>query len=136
MTWKSIVAGVDTSPEGAWAAATAWRLATAAGVPCHLIHVVADVAIPPGSTPGVADVAAFRAAVLRAKYRRCITLRLIEERSYDDIAETLGLPVGTVTTYIHRAQKQLKQMLAPLAPLLALRSRRYARLRDHLAGRF
>jgi hypothetical protein len=64
MTWKPIVAGVDTSPEGAWAAATAWRLATAGGVPCHLIHVVADVAIPPGSTLGVADVAAFRAAVL------------------------------------------------------------------------
>lgn len=64
MMWKPIVAGVDPSPEGAWAAATAWRLATAAGVPCHLIHVVADVAIPPGTTPGVVDVAAFRAAVL------------------------------------------------------------------------
>lgn len=64
MTWKPIIAGVDLSPEGAWAAATAWRLARAAGVPCHLIHVVTDVTIPPGGTPGVADVAAFRAAVL------------------------------------------------------------------------
>lgn len=51
---------------------------------------------------------------LRVQYRRCARLRFIEERSYDDIAETLRLPVGTVATYLHRARKELRQMLGPL----------------------
>lgn len=51
---------------------------------------------------------------LRTKYRRCITLRYVEERSYDDIAETLNLPLGTVKTYMHRGRNELKKMLGPL----------------------
>jgi RNA polymerase sigma-70 factor (ECF subfamily) len=51
---------------------------------------------------------------LRVKYRRCARLRFIEERSYDDIAETLHLPVSTVGTYLHRARKELRRMLGPL----------------------
>ena len=50
---------------------------------------------------------------LRGKYRRCARLRFLEERSYDDIAETLRLPVGTVATYLHRARKELRRMLGP-----------------------
>ena len=48
---------------------------------------------------------------LRGKYRRCIQLRFLEERSYDDIAQLLGLPVGTVATYLHRARQELKTVL-------------------------
>lgn len=51
---------------------------------------------------------------LRPEHRRCAKLRLLEERSYDDIAETLHLPVGTVKSHLHRARKQLKRMLGPL----------------------
>lgn len=43
MSWKPIVAGVDTSTEGMWAAALAWKLASAAKTACHLVHVTADV---------------------------------------------------------------------------------------------
>jgi len=54
---------------------------------------------------------------LRGKYRRCVHLRYVEERSYDDIAEIMRLPVGTVGTYLHRARKELKQMLgSPPSP--------------------
>lgn len=48
---------------------------------------------------------------VRREYRRCIMLRYVEERSYDDIAEILNLPVGTVGTYLHRGRKELRRML-------------------------
>ena len=51
---------------------------------------------------------------LRPEYRRCVKLRYVEGRSYDDIAEILHLPVGTVGTYLHRARKELKRILGPL----------------------
>jgi DNA-directed RNA polymerase specialized sigma24 family protein len=38
-------------------------------------------------------------------------MRDIEERSYDDIAETLDLPVGTLSTYLTRARRQLRHDL-------------------------
>lgn len=51
---------------------------------------------------------------LRPEYRACIILRHIEDRPYEEIAEILDLPLGTVKTYIHRARGELKQMLGPL----------------------
>jgi RNA polymerase sigma-70 factor (ECF subfamily) len=51
-------------------------------------------------------------ARLRPEYRACILLRHVEGRSYEEIAATLDLPLGTVKTYIHRARHQLRQMLA------------------------
>ena len=51
---------------------------------------------------------------LRPEYRSCIILRHVEGRSYDEIAEIMDLPLGTVKTYIHRARSELKEALAPL----------------------
>lgn len=51
-------------------------------------------------------------ASLRPEYRSCIMLRHVEGRSYEEIAATLDLPLGTVKTYIHRARHQLKEALA------------------------
>ena len=51
---------------------------------------------------------------LRPEYRACIIMRHIEGRPYDEIADALGLPLGTVKTYIHRARAELREMLAPL----------------------
>ncbi|MFN9213099.1 MAG: RNA polymerase sigma factor [Gemmatimonadota bacterium] len=51
---------------------------------------------------------------LRPEYRSCIMLRHVEGRSYEEIATTLDLPLGTVKTYIHRARKQLQDALAHL----------------------
>ena len=50
-------------------------------------------------------------ARLRPEYRSCIMLRHIEGRSYEEIATTLDLPLGTVKTYIHRARNELRAML-------------------------
>ncbi len=41
------------------------------------------------------------------KYRRLIELRFFKDLSYEEIAEQLGLPLGTVKTQIHRARTQL-----------------------------
>ncbi|HEY0995909.1 MAG TPA: sigma-70 family RNA polymerase sigma factor [Gemmatimonadaceae bacterium] len=53
-------------------------------------------------------------AGLRPEYRSCIMLRHVEGRSYEEIAATLDLPLGTVKTYIHRARHELRTALEHL----------------------
>jgi RNA polymerase sigma-70 factor (ECF subfamily) len=53
-------------------------------------------------------------AKLRPEYRSCIMLRHVEGRSYEEIAATLDLPLGTVKTYIHRARHELREALEHL----------------------
>jgi RNA polymerase sigma-70 factor (ECF subfamily) len=53
-------------------------------------------------------------ARLRPEYRACILLRHVEGRAYEEIATILGLPLGTVKTYIHRARAELRDILEPL----------------------
>ena len=50
-------------------------------------------------------------AELRPDYRSCILLRHVEGYAYEEIAEMLDLPLGTVKTYIHRARAQLRELL-------------------------
>jgi len=51
---------------------------------------------------------------LRPDYRTAILLRHVEGRSYDEIADIMGIPLGTVKTYIHRARSELQELLGPL----------------------
>lgn len=51
---------------------------------------------------------------LRPEYRSCILLRHVEGLAYEEIAETLDLPLGTVKTYIHRARHELRAALSHL----------------------
>ncbi len=53
-------------------------------------------------------------ARLRPEYRSCIMLRHVEGLAYEEIAQLLDLPLGTVKTYIHRARHELRDMLAHL----------------------
>lgn len=53
-------------------------------------------------------------AHLRPLYRSCILLRHVEGRSYEEIAQMLDLPLGTVKTYIHRARHELRRELSHL----------------------
>lgn len=52
---------------------------------------------------------------LRPEYRSVVLLRHVEGYSYDEIADVLDLPLGTVKTYLHRARSELKEALAHLA---------------------
>ncbi len=51
---------------------------------------------------------------LRPDYRTAILLRHVEGRAYEEIAEIMDIPLGTVKTYIHRARNELKDSLAHL----------------------
>ncbi len=52
-------------------------------------------------------------ARLRPAYRAILLLRFAQERSYDEIAEILGVPLGTVKIHIFRARAELgKEMRA------------------------
>ena len=51
---------------------------------------------------------------LDENYRLLITLRYQSELSYDEIASTLNLPLGTVKTGIFRAKEQLRKALIQL----------------------
>jgi RNA polymerase sigma-70 factor (ECF subfamily) len=59
---------------------------------------------------------ALRAAIdgLPEKYRAVITLYHLQGRQYDEIAEVLGLPMGTVKTHLFRAKDLLRRRLAGL----------------------
>src|SRR5690606_36136816 len=51
---------------------------------------------------------------LRPEYRTAILLRHVEGRPYEEIAEIMEIPLGTVKTYIHRARAELRELLAHL----------------------
>ncbi len=51
---------------------------------------------------------------LRPEYRTAILLRHIEGYAYDEIAQVMEIPLGTVKTYIHRARNELKAALVHL----------------------
>lgn len=50
-------------------------------------------------------------AELSEEYRQIIVLRELEDCSYENIAEILDMPVGTVRSRLHRARTQLKDIL-------------------------
>jgi RNA polymerase sigma-70 factor, ECF subfamily len=51
---------------------------------------------------------------LRPDYRTAIVLCHVEGRPYEEVAEIMGVPLGTVKTYIHRGRKELMQRLEHL----------------------
>jgi RNA polymerase sigma-70 factor (ECF subfamily) len=51
-------------------------------------------------------------AGLREDYRTAILLRHVEGRPYEEIAEIMNIPLGTVKTYIFRARRELREALS------------------------
>ncbi len=49
-------------------------------------------------------------AQLPEKYRQSITLFYLEQKSYEETAAMLGIPLGTVKTLLFRARKELLQL--------------------------
>lgn len=73
----------------------------------------------PGPGPEREAIASDEARRLRAavaslpeKYRTVITLYHLQGKQYEEIAQVLGLPLGTVKTHLFRAKDQLRKMLA------------------------
>jgi RNA polymerase sigma-70 factor (ECF subfamily) len=53
---------------------------------------------------------------LPEKYRQVITLFYLEQKSYEDVAALLGVPLGTVKTFLYRAKKELLKINGRRAP--------------------
>jgi RNA polymerase sigma-70 factor, ECF subfamily len=51
----------------------------------------------------------FLISQLPEKYRQVLMLYYMEDRSYDEVAQLLDLPMGTVKTNLHRARKELAE---------------------------
>ena len=50
-------------------------------------------------------------ADLPAEHRETLELRLHHDLSYEDIAQVLGIPVGTVRSRLHNAVRRLRVRL-------------------------
>jgi RNA polymerase sigma-70 factor (ECF subfamily) len=48
---------------------------------------------------------------LPAQYRLLIAAHYLEGVQYEDLAEAMSLPLGTVKTQLHRAKRQLRALL-------------------------
>ena len=79
-----------------------------------------EAARDPEETARASESRAFVAEALKrlpADFRMPVVLRDLEEWSYEEIAESLRVPVGTVKSRIARGRGQLRALLAPrLAP--------------------
>jgi len=71
--------------------------------------LLTDAASPADLAEQAALAGAMAAALgrLRVEYREALVLRYQEGLSQDEIAEVMGVPDGTVKTYLHRARKEL-----------------------------
>ncbi len=49
---------------------------------------------------------------LKPKYRDLVKLRYFKEFSYDEIAKTLDIPIGTVKAQLHRSREQLFKVMS------------------------
>jgi RNA polymerase sigma factor (sigma-70 family) len=43
--------------------------------------------------------------------RLCLLLRVVQQLSYDEIAESLQIPSGTVMSHVHRAKQSIREHL-------------------------
>jgi len=50
-------------------------------------------------------------AQLRPEFRTAILLRHVEGHTYEEVAEIMDLPLGTVKTFLHRGRGELRELL-------------------------
>jgi RNA polymerase sigma-70 factor (ECF subfamily) len=80
----------------------------------HRVAAVDRESASPEELAGRGELASAVGAALsriRPDYREVVVLRYQEGLTQPEIAEILGLPAGTVKTYLHRARKELAEIL-------------------------
>lgn len=88
-----------------------WQLGSAESATATVIRSAEAEAID--RTP--AEVVTRALEALRSEYRMVVLLADVEGFSYQEIADMLEVPIGTVMSRLHRARKQLRAMLADYA---------------------
>ena len=61
---------------------------------------------------------------LDARFRSVLLLVDVDDLSYAEAAEALGVPLGTVMSRLHRARKRVRQHLRPKLVASAAKDRR------------
>lgn len=80
------------------------------------VRGAAGAVAPPAAAERQELAAALEAALAALSRRRrvAVVLRYVEGFSYEEVAQMLGRPVGTVKSDVHRALRQLRRRLGPL----------------------
>lgn len=99
------------------------RRTTRAGAPVPLSDASAQAADTSDPAPGVgldAGVQARRAmkvlGALRPERRRALELSIVHGLSHTQIAESTGMPLGTVKAHVRRGLDEVRRMLQPQLP--------------------
>ncbi len=118
-TWLYRI-GVNTAKN--WLIANGRRTPTSSGIDCEDAEnhdegeLLRDVDTPEHllMSKQIADTVNMAMASLPEELRTAITLREIEGLSYEEIAEVMDCPIGTVRSRIFRAREAVAQKLRPL----------------------
>jgi RNA polymerase sigma-70 factor (ECF subfamily) len=70
-------------------------------------------------------------AELRAEYRQAFVLFHEQELAYSEIAAAMGVPLGTIKTWVHRARRELIDHLHQRG---AIPHERHRLVKDHLVS--
>ncbi|MGZ4779572.1 MAG: sigma-70 family RNA polymerase sigma factor [Thermoanaerobaculia bacterium] len=79
----------------------------------HLLDEVSDDVTPESQLLQRADAESLRRAIeeLPAQFREVLLLADAEEMRYEEIAQTLSIPIGTVTSRLIRARQKIRRAL-------------------------
>jgi nucleotide-binding universal stress UspA family protein len=105
----SIVAGVDASSEGGWAAAHAWHLAREAGGTCWLLHVCPSMELPRTLIPADESLQGLERRVA-AEARRNIAEALVGDvppEALEHLEVRLGKPAVVLAEFAHEHDADL-----------------------------
>jgi RNA polymerase sigma-70 factor (ECF subfamily) len=69
-------------------------------------------------------------ATLPVKYRAVLVLRHIQDMTYEEMAEILTVPIGTIKTHLFRARNLLKERLETFDPVAFVRRQRESEARE------
>ena len=75
-------------------------------------HAAASIATGPADDPERDNLLRL-VETLPRNQQEAVRLFYLEDRSYDAVAESLGMPLGTVKNLLHRARKRLMELARP-----------------------
>lgn len=76
----------------------------------HPFHERREV-MPSTDTSDLGELIQYCIRTLPHRYNKIVTLYYIKQMSYDDIAEAMRIPMGTLKTWMHRARNQLRRLM-------------------------
>lgn len=75
------------------------------------LDTVADAAKDPEETSDLPELIRRCVTKLPERYAAIMTLYYLQEVPYEEIAETMNIPMGTLKTWMHRARLQLRKIV-------------------------